>query len=173
MKVEKWKSWIFEKKLLIWRYPQKRLQISIKSGTLTFFSKPTLTSFLFFGLKLVLNMTFNLNETLFFLEKFAILRYLTTKSSKFGCFLTIHWFSQCILASTRNLFAKAITCTISVLKPFKSIQVAKQNYVNKIARKLSEILAVSATGHSWKHRQTERKFPAFILCFVVINILLT
>ena len=48
--------------------------------------------FLVFGLKLVLNMTFNLNETCFS-EKFGIWRYLTSKSSKiaqiegFGHFL--------------------------------------------------------------------------------------
>ena len=53
------------KKFLIWRYSQKRLQISPKSHTLIFFSKTALTIFLFFGLKLVLNMTFNLNETYF------------------------------------------------------------------------------------------------------------
>ena len=46
-----------------------------------FFSKAVLTIFLVFELKLVLNMTFNLNET-YFSEKFAILRYLTSKSSK-------------------------------------------------------------------------------------------
>ena len=46
-----------------------------------FFSKAALTIFLVFELKLVLNMTFNLNET-YFSEKFAILRYLTSKSSK-------------------------------------------------------------------------------------------
>ena len=51
-----------------------------------------LTFFFVFGLKLVLNMTFNLNETLFS-EKFAIWRYVTSKSSKtcpvevFGHFL--------------------------------------------------------------------------------------
>ena len=30
----------------------------------------------------------------------------------------------------------------------QSIQVAKQNYVNKIPQKLGHLLAVSATGHS-------------------------
>ena len=37
--------------------------------------------FLVFGLKLVLNMTFNLSET-YFSEKFAIWTYLTSKSTK-------------------------------------------------------------------------------------------
>ena len=71
----------FWKKLLIWRYSRKSLQISPKSGTLIFSSKTALTIFLVFGLKLVLNMTFNLNET-YFSEKFAIWRYLTSKLSK-------------------------------------------------------------------------------------------
>ena len=55
----------FWKKFLIWRYSRKGLQISPKSDTLIFFSKTALTIFLVFGLKLVLNMTFNLNETYF------------------------------------------------------------------------------------------------------------
>ena len=63
----------FWKKLLIWRYSRKGLQISPKSDTLIFFSK--------MALKLVLNMTFNLNET-YFSEKFGIWRYLTSKSSE-------------------------------------------------------------------------------------------
>ena len=71
----------FWKKLLIWRYSWKRFQISQKSDTLIFFSKMALTIFLVFSLKLVLNMTFNLNET-HFSEKFAIWRYLTSKSPK-------------------------------------------------------------------------------------------
>ena len=71
----------FWEKFLIWRYSRKGLQISPKSDTLIFFSKTALTIFLVFGLKLVLNMTFNLNET-YFSEKFAIWRYLTSKSSK-------------------------------------------------------------------------------------------
>ena len=71
----------FWKKFLIWKYSRKSLQISPKSDTLIFFSKTALTIFLVFGLKLVLNMTFNLNET-YFSEKFAIWRYLTSKSSK-------------------------------------------------------------------------------------------
>ena len=56
----------FSKKLLIWRHSPKRLQINPKSDTLVFFSKTALTTFLVFGLKLALNITFNLNET--FLE---------------------------------------------------------------------------------------------------------
>ena len=42
-------------------------------------------------------MNFNLNET-YFSEKFAFWRYLTSKSSKFVCFLTICWSSKCILS---------------------------------------------------------------------------
>ena len=71
----------FWKKFLIWRYSQKSLQISPKSDALIFFSKTAPTIILVFGPKLVLNMTFNLNET-YFSEKFAILRYLASKSSK-------------------------------------------------------------------------------------------
>ena len=56
----------FWKKLLIWRYSRKRLQISPKPDTLIFFSRTAPTIFLVFGLKLVLNMTFNLNKNLFF-----------------------------------------------------------------------------------------------------------
>ena len=71
--VEKTQSRIFEKKILIWTYSRKGLQISPKSDTLIFFSKMALTISLVFGLKLVLNMTFNLNET-YFSEKIAIWR---------------------------------------------------------------------------------------------------
>ena len=70
-------------KLLVWRYLRKGLQISPKSDTFIFFSKAALTIFLIFGLKLVLNMTFNSNE-IYFSEKFAIWRYLTSKLSYFG-----------------------------------------------------------------------------------------
>ena len=55
----------FWKTILIWRYLQKGLQISPKSDTLIFFPKAAVTVFLVFGLKLVLNMTFNLKETYF------------------------------------------------------------------------------------------------------------
>ena len=71
----------FWKKFLILRYSRKSLLISQKSDTLIFFSKMALTIFLRFGRKLVLNMNFNLNETCFS-EKFAISRYLASKSSK-------------------------------------------------------------------------------------------
>ena len=71
----------FWKKFLIWRYSRKGLQISPKSDTFIFFSKTALMIFLVFGLKLVLNMTLNLNET-YFSEQFAISRYLTSKLSK-------------------------------------------------------------------------------------------
>ena len=70
-------------KLLVWRYLRKGLQISPKSDTFIFFSKAALTIFLIFRLKLVLNMTFNSNE-IYFSEKFAIWRYLTSKLSYFG-----------------------------------------------------------------------------------------
>ena len=63
----------FWKKFLIWRYSRRSLQTTPKSDTLIFFSKTALTIFLVFGLKLVLNMTFSLNET-YFSEKFAILK---------------------------------------------------------------------------------------------------
>ena len=82
----------FWEQFLIWRYSWKGLQISPKLDTLIFFSKTAVTTFLVLGLKLALNMTFNLNET-YFSEKFAIWRYLTLKSSKncpnwgFGHFL--------------------------------------------------------------------------------------
>ena len=80
----------FWKKFLIWRYSRKGLQISPKSDTFIFFSKTALTIFLVFGLKLVLNMTFSLNETCFS-EKFVIWRYLTSKSSKKKFFFwTLH-----------------------------------------------------------------------------------
>ena len=73
----------FRKKFLTWRYSQKGLQISPKSDTLIHSSKASQTTLLVFGLKLVINMAFNLNET-YFSEKFVIQRYLTSKSSK-------HW----------------------------------------------------------------------------------
>ena len=68
------------------------IDIDIDIDTLIFFSKVALLIFLVFDLKLVLNMTFNLNET-YFSEKFVIWRYLTSKLSKiaqievFGHFL--------------------------------------------------------------------------------------
>ena len=63
IKIEKSQSRISENKFLIWRFLRKGLQISPKSDTLIFFSKMALTAFLVLGLQLVLNMTFNLNET--------------------------------------------------------------------------------------------------------------
>ena len=63
----------FWKKLLIWRYSRKSIQIIPKSDNLIFFSKTALTIFLVFGLKLVLNMALNLNET-YISEKYAISR---------------------------------------------------------------------------------------------------
>ena len=82
----------FWNEFLIWRYSRTGIRVSPKSDTLIFSSETALTIFLVFGLKLVLNMTFNLNEN-YFSEKFAIRRYLTSKSSKiaqieiFGHFL--------------------------------------------------------------------------------------
>ena len=70
----------FLKKLLIWKYSQKCLQNSPKSNT-DIFLKNGSSNFLGFGLKLVLNMTFNLSET-YFSEKISIWKYLTSKSSK-------------------------------------------------------------------------------------------
>ena len=107
----------FWKKFFIWRY-WKGLQISPKSDTLIFFSKTALMIFWVFGLKLILNMIINLNET-YFWENFAIWTCLTSKLSKKNCpnwgfwpfswlcvisfhrwawwFLTIHRSFQCIL----------------------------------------------------------------------------
>ena len=82
----------FFEKLLILRYSRKGLQISQKSDTSIFFSKTTLTTFLVFGLKLVQNMTFNLNET-YFSEKNSNLEILDleivkiTQIEVFGHFL--------------------------------------------------------------------------------------
>ena len=88
---------------MIWRYSRKSLQISPKSDTLIFFSKTAETVFLVFGLKLVLNMTFNLNES-FISENFAIWRYLTSQSSKklpklrfLAIFSTLHYQFSLIL----------------------------------------------------------------------------
>ena len=56
-----------------------------------FFSKTAQTIFLDFGLKLILNMTFNLNET-YFSDIFAISRYLASRF--LAIVLTLHhWFS--------------------------------------------------------------------------------
>ena len=55
----------WKKTPLNWRYSGKGIQISPKSENLIFFSKTAWTIFLVFGLKLELNMTFNLNETYF------------------------------------------------------------------------------------------------------------
>ena len=72
----------FWKKILIWRYSRKGLQIIAKSDILIFLSKTApIFFFLVFGPRLVLNMTFNLNET-YFSEKLTIWRYLTSKLSK-------------------------------------------------------------------------------------------
>ena len=55
----------FWKKNLICRYSRKGLQISPKSDSLIFFSKRAQTIFLVFGLKLVLNITFNWMKSIF------------------------------------------------------------------------------------------------------------
>ena len=93
----------FWKNFLIWRYLKKGIQISPKSDT-DIFLKNGSNGFFGFWPKLVLNMTFNLNET-YFSEKFAIWRYLTSKSSEncpnwgFGpfsqlCIISFPWFSR-------------------------------------------------------------------------------
>ena len=86
----------FWKRFLICKYSRKNLQISPKSDILILFSKTAVIVFLVFDLKLVLNMTFTLNET-YFSEKFAIWTYLTLKlSTKFpklrflAIFSTLH-----------------------------------------------------------------------------------
>ena len=91
----------FWKKFLIWRYSRKSLQISPKWDSLIFSSKTALTILLVFGLKVVLNVTFNLNEN-YFVEKFAISRYLTSKSPK-KCLNWSFWpFSRlCIISFPR------------------------------------------------------------------------
>ena len=75
----------FWKKFLIWRYLRKGLQISPKSDTLIIFSQTALTIFLIFGLKLALNMTFNLKET-YFSEKFAIWNFAIRKIAQIEVF---------------------------------------------------------------------------------------
>ena len=87
----------FWKKFLIWRYSRKGLQIRPKSDTSIFFSKTALIFVLVFGLKLVLNITFNLNET-YFSEKLAISRLQfwpqnckkITQIEVFAVFSTLH-----------------------------------------------------------------------------------
>ena len=79
IKVEKWQP-DFEKNCWFGDIRRKVSKLT-QNQTLIFFSKTALTIFLVFGLKLVLNITFNLNET-YFSEKIAIWRYLTLKSSK-------------------------------------------------------------------------------------------
>ena len=54
------------KKILDLEMFAKRSPSQPKNQTLIFFSKTALKIFLVFGLKLELNMTFNLNETYFF-----------------------------------------------------------------------------------------------------------
>ena len=77
IKVEKLPSKIFEKNSWFYDICER----SPKSDTSMFFRETALRIFLVFGLKLVLNMTFNLNGT-YFLETFAIWKYLTSKSFK-------------------------------------------------------------------------------------------
>ena len=86
----------FSKKNLI-RGIREKVSKLAQNQTLIFFSKTALTIFLVFGLKLVLSMTFNLNET-YSSEKFAISRYLASKSSQrkpkltfFAIFSTLHY----------------------------------------------------------------------------------
>ena len=84
----------FWKKFLIWRYSWKGLQISPKSDTLVFFSKMALTIFLVFCPEF--STKYNLQFQLNFQKKIAILRYLTSKSSKIA---QIEIFGQCILVN--------------------------------------------------------------------------
>ena len=131
----------FWKKFLIWRYWRKRLQISPKSDTLTFFSKTALTIFLVFGLKLVLNLTFNLNET-YFSEKIAIWRYLTSKSSRFGCFLTIRRSSRCILVADIDLNKVYIThhCEIQLFLSVTNVtNISNVMFLSSFGRKGSNL----------------------------------
>ena len=62
----------FREKFLIWRYSQKVSKLA-QNQTLIFFLKTAPTMIFVFGLKLVLNLTFNLNETNFS-EKFSVWR---------------------------------------------------------------------------------------------------
>ena len=71
-----------KKKSWFGKIREKASILAQRSDTVIFFSKRALTIFLVFGLKLVLNMTFNLSETYFPGKKIAIWRYLTLKSSK-------------------------------------------------------------------------------------------
>ena len=130
----------FWKKFLIWRYSWKCIQISPKSGTFIFFSKMTLMTFLVFGLKLVLHMTFNLNET-HFSEKLAIWRYLTMKSSNLGFlhpnYLTqnawsiFFWFSSLKLVFNYH-FHMNVTCfTKKLLFPrFLTLKMLPKSFQN-------------------------------------------
>ena len=114
----------FWKKLLIWRYSRKRIQISPKSDTSIFFSKTVRTIFLVFGLKLVLNMTFNSTET-YFSEKFAIWRlprnrqilasrpnYVTRK-----LLINFFWFSSLKLVFNYHFHMNATRSTQKLLFP--------------------------------------------------------
>ena len=131
----------FWKKIWIWRYSRKGLQISPKSDTFIFFSKMALTIFLVFGLKLVLNMTFNLNET-YFSEKFAIWRYLTMKSSNLGflhpnyvtqnAWSIFFWFSSLKLVFNYHVHMNVTRSTQKLLFPrcltLKMVPKPFQNY---------------------------------------------
>ena len=66
--VEKPQGRIFEKNPRFGDIREKISKLAQKKDTFIFFSKTALMIFLVFGVKLVLNMTFNLNET-FFPEK--------------------------------------------------------------------------------------------------------
>ena len=64
IKVKKSQSRIFEKNSWFGDIRKKVSKLA-QNQTLIFFTKTALTIFLVFGLKLVLNMTFNLNQTYF------------------------------------------------------------------------------------------------------------
>ena len=84
----------FWKKFLILRYLRKDLQISPKSDTLIFFSKVALTTFLVFGLTLVLNKDLQFEWSLFFRKTFnlEILDHdIVKKLPKLHIFSTLHY----------------------------------------------------------------------------------
>ena len=130
----------FWKKLLIWRYSWKRFQISQKSDTLIFFSKMALTIFLVFSLKLVLNMAFNLNET-HFSEKFAIWRYLTSRSPK----ICPNWGFHNVVA-----WSKMRVVPTSVFDVDKTLLQCRYNIKHCISRPLRTILIFFSFIETWE-----------------------
>ena len=102
----------FWNKFLIWRYSEKRLQISPKSDILIFLKNGSNDLFSIWpevSTKYDVWLSTKLNKT-YFSERVAIWRYLTSKSSKFGCFLTIHRSSQCIFMRQWFCYITCIIC---------------------------------------------------------------